>query len=74
MITLNEIQTAMDECSLGLSDGLKALRDELVRLNSPNTATLIAPVDGYLHEMDLLRRQEIELIGNGKITDGRHDP
>jgi hypothetical protein len=66
MSTLEQLHEARDIAWHDLRETCDALKLELKRLDSPAAQELMARLSGDIHELRLLRRREVCLIGEGK--------
>lgn len=65
MSNLEQLHEARDIAWHDLRESCDALKNELKRLGSPLAQELMAKLSGDIHELRLLRRREVTLIGCG---------
>ncbi len=66
---LSDLQEALSVCREDLHQCLRELRDFIAATHQTATMELFAKLDGNLHELDLLRNRECELLANGRVTE-----
>jgi hypothetical protein len=69
MSTLEQLHEARDIAWHDLRECCHDLKQELKRLGSPGAQELMARLSGDIHELRLLRRREVSLIGSGREPD-----
>lgn len=65
MSALADLREARDLARDDLKRAIGDVRAELRRLDSPNWRQLMAALDGNAHELELLHRREVSLVGSG---------
>lgn len=66
MSNLEALHEARDIAWHDLRESCDALKQELKRLGSPLAQKLMARLSADIHELRLLRRREVSLLGEGK--------
>lgn len=65
MSALADLREARDLARAELQRAIADARVELRRLDSPKWREIMAALAGNAHELDLLHRREVSLIGSG---------
>lgn len=66
MITLTEIREARVSAEAELKEFLALVEAEL---RTEHGVTLMSKVEGYIRELAILHKQEVEIIGGGRIQE-----
>ncbi len=66
---LSDLQEALSVCREDLLQCLRDLREFIAYSHQTATMELFARLEGNIHELDLLRKRECELLANGRVTE-----